>query len=73
MTAVGQVFRNPAYGVPFCWHCSGLLPFRKGGGGYEFLLVRDPCGHIHRVHARCLPDVLGDGIVNVPRGTDTTP
>ena len=47
-----------------------MLMVRKGGG-YRFRLVRDPCGHTHRVHPSCLPDAIGDGITNVPRGTDT--
>lgn len=49
-------------GVPFCWHCSKDLMWKRGGGERVFALVTDQDGNEHRVHKDCLPDVLGDGV-----------
>lgn len=48
-------------GPSFCWHCGHWLS-RLPGGGLIFDLVRDPLGHLHRVHKHCTPDALGDGV-----------
>lgn len=53
-----------ANGNPLCWHCLNRLMYAKGGG-FKFVLVRDPIGAEHRVHRDCLERVLGDGIKQV--------
>lgn len=52
-------------GPTFCWHCGGKLQQARSGA-WLYRQVRDPLGHLHRVHGVCLPDAVGDGIEEVP-------
>lgn len=59
--------RTGAGAPSFCWHCFRQLQRApgKGLGLFYFELVRDTDGIEHRVHARCVSEVTGDGIVHV--------
>lgn len=49
-------------GPSFCWWCLGDL--QPGRHGLIHSLVRDPVGHLHRVHHTCVSFAAQDG--NVP-------
>ena len=61
-----------AVGAPsFCWQCRRDLTRMRGRGlgEFVFVLVRDPIGHEHRVHAVCAVDAVADGAVVVEAPT----
>lgn len=41
-------------GPTFCWWCGGQLDLRG------FAEVKDPIGHVHRVHKVCTDDAIED-------------
>lgn len=46
-------------GVSTCFHCFRQLVRIKGG--FIFALIKDPDGHLLRVHKGCVPGAIGDG------------
>lgn len=46
-------------GISICFHCQRQLVRIKGG--FIFALIKDPDGHLLRVHKQCVPDATGDG------------
>lgn len=46
-------------GPSFCWWC--MRDLQRGVIGPIYSLVRDPIGHVHRVHHTCVSDARSEG------------
>lgn len=46
-------------GVSTCFHCQRQLVRIKGG--FTFALIKDPDGHLLRVHKDCVREAVGHG------------